>query len=246
MNSLSPIATSAVKKPSHYSNNNSSKIPMTLPTTNIPPSNSTISQSKLVSNKKINATNNSPLQIPASSTPYSNTNTSTADYTFNGNSESTYNHQYHAGYPSPQGFPQYPYLSHQNMAHYSTHHHDSMPVPEHHFGENNNVYPPLSPTLNNNSYNYYPPYHQQYNPSYPPQQQPWGNQLPRQFNDTGASNNSYPPLMTGKVEAGDESVLSQKVEYDGAPADNKAEYHQKPDTAIDEQPVYSKTNEKSL
>lgn len=111
---------------------------------------------------------------------------------------------------------------------------DSMPIPEHHYGANG-AYQPLSPTFYN-----YPSFHQQQYPPYPP-------------NQLGQLNAGYNPFHTSKeaTEAGarvlsnDNTVLAQKVEYDGVTADNKAEYHQKPDTAIDEQPVYTKPNQRS-
>lgn len=113
---------------------------------------------------------------------------------------------------------------------------DSMPTPEHHFGPNG-AYPPMSPTYYN-----YPSFHQQPYPPYPPNQ---ASRLDTGYNPFHASSKEAANADAGVSSSGDDAVLAQKVEYDGVTADNKAEYHQKPDTAVDEKPVYTKPNQRN-
>ena len=113
-------------------------------------------------------------------------------------------------YSSPQGnSPSYP----QQQFQYPNE--IGMPVPVH-YGDKTAY---SSPTFNHD----YNPFHEQ--KSYYPEQWP--------------AQQSLSPTTSKLEVTPKESVLSQKVEYDGITADNKAEYIQKPD---DKEVVFQKPN----
>lgn len=232
-----PVASRPTSKPKPSNNpgKNSGIAPLTVPSSeaiSINTDNKPAVTAVNVDTKPQNSEINTSVQVPspqsADATQISPTNAS---------SETTFKYQYPPNFSTQPEYPpfSYPHNSNQYEMSYYPPMNDSMPIPEHHFGPNG-ACPPMSPTFYN-----YPSFHQQPYPPYTP-------------NQAGQPNAGYNPFHTSSkvatnadagVSSQDDTVLAQKVEYDGITADNKVEYHQKPDTAIDEQTLYTKPNQRN-